>query len=58
MYNKYKIDVNKYADISYPYALFMKAPGYFSRWEQVKSFTTKEEAREYHSVLVDLPEPL
>lgn len=58
MPNRYKIDVSKYADISYPYALYMKSASVFARWEFVKSGQTKEELRELHAKLIDLPEPL
>lgn len=53
--NRYKIDYNKYADISHPYALYGKAAGWVKRWEHIKSFATKEEARELYQKLVGLP---
>lgn len=53
--NKYKIDYSKYAHFNYPYALYGKAPGLFRRWEHIKSFATKEEAKELHAKLAGLP---
>lgn len=52
--NRYKIDYNKYADISYPYALYGKS-SWTWRWEHIKSFATKEEALELHKKLTGLP---
>ena len=52
--NRYKIDYNKYADISHPYALYGRGPWHW-RWEHIKSFATKEEAQELHQKLTGLP---
>lgn len=52
--NVYKIDWNKYADIRYPYALYGRKAWSWG-WEHIKSFETKDEARDFHQKLIGLP---
>lgn len=53
--NRYKIDWNKYSADIYPYALYSKRTGWFSKWEHVTSCKTKEEARALYEKLIGLP---
>lgn len=58
MKNKYKIDFNTYSADTFPYALYVKPPGIFSRWKHVASYKTKESAMALYEKLVGLPEYL
>lgn len=53
--NSYKIDWNKYSTDTHPYALYSKQGSFFTKWEFVASFKTKDEAREMHQKLIGLP---
>lgn len=57
MLNQYKIDANRYFDARHPYALYLGRRAWWggTKWEHLGSFQTKEEAREAHRLLVDLP---
>lgn len=51
--NKYKIDYNRYGQ-TYPFALYAKLHWY-SRWEHIESFQTKEDAEAKFRLLTGLP---
>lgn len=56
MHNRYKIDCNSYISRSFPFALYLKRPSWFKKWEYLGSYPTVEEATEdYKRLTVPLP---
>lgn len=55
--NRFKIDF--YVSSHLPYGLYIERRGLFkSKWELVDRFETRENAKEYHEKIKDLPEYL
>lgn len=56
MKNRYRIDWHKEWDrIERPFGVYVRSPGFFSRWKFVAPFKTDAEAQAYIVGLLDLP---
>lgn len=55
MGNIYKIDINSYISGTYPFALYVKRPGIFSKWEFIESVKSKEEGQAIFDKLCEMP---